>query len=334
MVAEFFADRAGDARAAGSVESCRLAEPAPLAAPEVSVNLAKPVTLAAPAALAAAESELRRAGVPSPAADALQLLATALGVSPGQARVAVALERNLTLEQHQSFRAMLQRRCAREPLQHILGRAAFYNIELEVGEGVFTPRPETEQLLECALNALANVTAPRVLDLCTGSGAIGLGVAANRAGAKVFGVEQDPCAAAYARRNAERLRCTNFSLITADIAELTRTAPELFAPGSFDAVLSNPPYIPQRDIPADPEVTEYDPPAALYSGADGLDLIRVIVPLAAQLVRAGGLVAIEHTEQQGAQVCELLRQSGFERAATMPDLAGRARFSVAFSSQA
>ncbi len=267
--------------------------------------------------LSAAAARLAAAGVASPRVDAELLLAHVLGVPRGR----LALATDLTATQEADFQALLARRANREPLQYLLGTAAFRYLELAVGPGVFIPRPETELLVDPALSDLRAVAAPLLVDLCAGSGALGLSVAAEVPDARVVLVERDPAALVWLRRNAEG---TSVTVVAADI-----TAPGLLAEldGRVDVVLSNPPYVPAA-TPVGPEVAQ-DPPQAVFAGPDGLDLMPSVSRLAARLLRPRGLLAVEHDDTQGESVPRLLRADGWTQVVDHPDLAGRPRYATA-----
>jgi len=225
----------------------------------------------------------------------------------------------------------VERRAAREPLQHITGRAPFRSLELAVGRGVFVPRPETESVAQVAIDALLAVPspAPRAIDLGTGSGAIAIAMATEVPHAEIFAVENSPRAFTWARQNARELAGANLRLIFADLAELPAELDGSPFDGTFDVVVSNPPYIPLGAIPRDPEVRLHDPEAALYGGGDGLDVVRAISIRAAALLRPGGTLVLEHGELQGSAIRELLAADGWRAAATHRDLLGRDRTTTA-----
>lgn len=262
-----------------------------------------------------ATARLAEAGVPSPRNDAEVLLAHVLGVDRGRLILA-----DVTEEQSAAYDALVARRAAREPLQHILGRAPFGPLDLHVGPGVFVPRPETELLAVWAARQVGRGAA--IVDLCAGSGALGLYLAATVPGARVALVERDPQALEYLRENASG---TGATVLDRDV-----TAPGLDAEieaalgGTVDMVVCNPPYVPDG-APLDVEAA-LDPAAALFSGADGLDLIRALAPLCARLLRAGGAVVIEHDDSNGAGTAELLSRAGFGQVEQHRDLAGRPRY--------
>lgn len=274
-----------------------------------------------------ARSRLTAAGIDGP--DAELLAAWAVGSTLGELRAGVALGRTIGADALARFRAGVTRRASREPLQHITGLAPFRHVELAVGPGVFTPRPETELLVDVVLEHLRRgpAAAGPVLDVGTGSGAVAISIA-RESDARVIAVEQSPAAFVWARRNIRALSPGTL-LLHADARDAAALAAVGVLPGSLAALVSNPPYVPHASVPADHEVRGFDPASALYSGADGLDLIRDLVALAADLVATDGLVAFEHTETQGAAVRELLEHAGFRGAVTRQDLGGRDRVTAA-----
>ncbi len=246
-------------------------------------------------------ARLRQAQVPSADADARRLIEHVTG-----SRMP---DPELSDEQEQTLQELVDQRCRRVPLQHLTGSAGFRYLDMQVGPGVFVPRPETEVLVELALAQ----TFGSAVDLCTGSGAIALSLATETT-ASVTGVEVDPRALEWARRNAKG----RYTLVQADIC-----LEDLSALGPVDLVVSNPPYIPDDMVPRDPEVAQHDPQVALFGGADGLDVVRCVVAQARRLLRPGGRLLIEHGELQGASLRALLE--GFADVRTWPDLTGRPR---------
>jgi release factor glutamine methyltransferase len=271
------------------------------------------------AALAAAVARLEAAGVPSPRFDAEELAALSLAVNRRE------------LWRHdapgEGFAAYVERRAAREPLQHITGRAYFRHLTLEVGPGVFVPRPETEEVAGAAIDAARSVRdstgrAPVVVDLGTGSGAIALAVADEVPAASVLAVEADPAAHTWAARN-----CVGTS-VRLHLGDMADAFPELA--GAVDVVVSNPPYIPLGAHIRDAEVAVHDPAAALWSGADGMDAIRVVEQVAARLLRAGGLAVVEHADVQGQAAPAVFDGAGgWSDIEDHRDLAGRDRYVTA-----
>jgi release factor glutamine methyltransferase len=224
------------------------------------------------------------------------------------------------------------RRAAREPLQHITGCAYFRYLELEVGPGVFVPRPETEVMTGWAIDRLRamDVAEPLVVDLGTGSGAIALAIAQEVPRARVHAVEADPIARAWTERNVKRVAAAapyTDGRVAVHGGDFAAALAEL--DGQADLVVSNPPYIPVgATVP--PEVGEYDPPAALWGGEDGLDAIRSVERVARRLLRPGGLVAVEHGAPQGAAVYWVFPEdAGWRDTRNHKDLARRDRFVTA-----
>lgn len=280
------------------------------------------------AALRAGAARLAAAGVASARVDVELLAAHALGTDRSGVQLA-ALRGDPAPA---GLGALVERRAGREPVQHIVGRAAFRTLELAVGPGVFVPRPETEQVAQVAVDEAAAVAARRpgalvrVVDLCTGSCAIALAVAHEVPVAEVHAVELDGAAHAWAARNvAGQAAGSRVSLVRGDARTALRGLD-----GTVDVVVSNPPYIPPDAVPVDPEV-HADPAVALYGlGPDGLAVPRGIVAAAARLLRPDGLLVMEHADVQGAAVRELVGSTGlFTGVATRQDLAGRDRMVVA-----
>lgn len=271
-------------------------------------------------AIRTAAARLAAAGVPSPRHDAEALVAHVLGMS----RSRLPLVDALSGAQEQAYDEAVTRRAAREPLQHITGRAAFRRLDLAVGPGVFLPRPETEVMVQWCLDHLVGEV---VVDLCAGSGAIALAIAQERPGVTAYAVEREPAAFAWLETNARgsAVRC-----VQADVAAVPTALPQLA--GTVDLVVSNPPYIPLGARPLEREVADHDPGTALWGGPDGLDVVRVVQRVACRLLRRGGLLAVEHADVQGASVPALLRAAGWSGVEDHRDLAGRDRYTTAVRS--
>lgn len=302
-----------------------------VAADRASAPTTSTMSSSVPALLDHAVRVLSAAGVPNPRVDAELLLGHILGLSRGQVQAKAVTDAVLDPEQYLAVIEAVERRAAREPLQHITGRSPFRALELAVGPGVFVPRPETESVAQLAIDALLLVPSPspRAVDLGTGSGAIAISLATEVPHAQVIAVENSPRAFVWARQNARELAGDNLRLIFADLADTPAELDGEPLDGTVDVVVSNPPYIPLGAIPRDPEVRLHDPEVALYGGADGLDVVRAISARAARLLRPGGVLILEHGEQQGGQVRALLEADGWRAAATHPDLIGRDRTTTA-----
>lgn len=269
---------------------------------------------------------LAAAGVTDPDVDTELLIGHVLGLGRGEVQAKVALDAHVDDREAHAIRELVARRATREPLQHITGRAPFRNLSLAVGPGVFVPRPETEQVAQFAIDALhASATPePIAIDLGTGSGAIAIAMATEVPRAKVFAAESSPDAIEWARQNVAESRAGNVELVLGD---LSHAFPEL--EGHADVVISNPPYVPTDAVPRDLEVRLHDPAVALYGGADGLDVVRVVSRTARRLLHPGGTLILEHGEQQGQPIRALLIDDGWRAPATHPDLLGRDRATTA-----
>ena len=279
--------------------------------------------------VALATARLAEAGVDSPRTDAEIIAAHVHNVKRGELHAVPDSEFDAR------YWVDIGRRENREPLQHITGRAYFRYLELDVGEGVFVPRPETEVMTGWAIDRLRemDVAEPVAVDLGTGSGAIALAIAQEVPRASVHAVEGDPLARSWAERNitryvdsytAGRVLLHAGDFVSGDPRDGLRELAPLA--GTVDLVVTNPPYIPLGSIVA-PEVAEYDPPAALWSGADGLDAIRAVERAARWLLRPGGLVAVEHGAPQGAAVFWVFaEEAGWRDTTNHKDLSRRDRF--------
>ncbi|MGP3980951.1 peptide chain release factor N(5)-glutamine methyltransferase [Streptomyces sp. KR80] len=271
------------------------------------------------AEVAQATQRLADAGVPSPRFDAEELAAFVHGVKRGELHLVPDADFDAR------YWEAIARREAREPLQHITGRAFFRYLELQVGPGVFVPRPETESVVGWAIDAVRamDVVEPLIVDLCTGSGAIALALAQEVPRSRVHAVELDEGALKWAGKNVEgsRVQLHHGDARTA-LTELD---------GQVDLVISNPPYIPLTEWEyVAPEARDHDPELALFSGEDGLDTIRGLERAAHRLLRPGGVVVIEHADTQGGQVPWIFTEErGWADAADHPDLNNRPRFATA-----
>lgn len=288
------------------------------------VPSAIPTTMRGMRAMAGAS--LTAAGVPDPEVDSELLIGHVMGLSRGEVQAKVAMDAAISEEDVATITALVARRSAREPLQHITGRAPFRGLELAVGPGVFVPRPETEQVAQFAIDALrvAAEPDPIAVDLGTGSGAIALAMATEVPHSRVFAVEVSEDAHAWAARNVASSGVRNLELRHGDLAD---AFPEL--EGRAAVVISNPPYVPNDAIPRDPEVRLFDPAMALYGGDDGLDVVRRVSATARRLLHAGGTLVLEHGEMQGPAIRALLGADGWRAASTHPDLLGRDRATTA-----
>lgn len=279
---------------------------------------------------------LTEAGVPSPQADAVVLMAHTFGWEPGEVRTRAARDDQWPLDplDHDLLNARVERRMAREPLQHITGVAYFRNLELQVGDGVFIPRPETETVAQAAIDAARAATPDRdghvhVTDLGSGSGAIALAVASEVDNAHVVALEASVGALVYLRINAQAQPASVRNRVRTVLGDARRCLHQF--EGCAHVVVSNPPYIPPDGVPRDVEVRDYDPPEALYGlGSDGLDIPRAIIDEAARLLHIDGTLIMEHGDMQGPALREYAGRSEFwGNIRTEQDLNGRDRYLIA-----
>ncbi|TYP85884.1 peptide chain release factor N(5)-glutamine methyltransferase [Blastococcus xanthinilyticus] len=277
------------------------------------------------ALLTAAVPRLSAAGIESPRVDAELLLAHVLGVPRARLLTLDGVDDDVAAR----FEELLTQRADRVPLQHLTGRAPFRHLELAVGPGVFVPRPETEQLVGWALEQLRGTVAPVVVDLGSGSGAIALSIASEHPGARVTAVERDPGAIEWTRHNAAARAAAGDARVEVLAGDMTDPGLLRELDGDVDLVVSNPPYVPDgARVPR--EVADHDPPLALWGGPDGLDVVRGLLVTAARLLRPGGVLGIEHADQQGRTLPALVRtRREFADVDDHPDLAGRPRFTTA-----
>lgn len=281
-----------------------------------------------------AERVLAAAEVPTPRVDAELLLAHVLDADRSAVAMGILLGRELDEPQAARLEELVARRATRIPLQHLTGTAHFRHLELRVGPGVFIPRPETETVVQVGLDFLATrhpaaqgeglegaqSQSLKLVDLCSGSGAIAAALATEVPGSQVWAVEISGAAIGYTRANCEP---HGVHVVHADAGDLPA---ELGLEGRVDLVISNPPYIPPNAVPRDAEVREHDPQLALYGlGPDGLQVPRAVALQALRLLKPGGLFVMEHAEVQQDSAAALLREAGFTAVRGHLDLSGRPR---------
>jgi len=270
--------------------------------------------------LTSATTRLADAGLDTPRVDAELLLSHVLGVP--RTRLAT-LEGTVHPSAAVALDRLLKRRAGREPLQYLLGRAWFRHVEVAVGPGVFVPRPETELLVDAVWPKLR--AGGCAVDLCSGSGALALALADEVPGLRVLAVEWERDALPWLRRNSSG---SAVEVVEADVTDPFDTAPLAELAGRVDAVVCNPPYVP-LSVEVGPEV-RHDPRPAVFGGPDGLSFMPAVIARAAELLRPGGLVAIEHDDTHEQAVPALLRADGrWQEVADHPDLTGRPRYATA-----
>ena len=259
--------------------------------------------------------------------DAEHLFAYVLGISRMDLHNSVKLDATLkalgdfgVIEE--TFAKLISRRAAHEPLQYLTGTAYFRHLEIEVGPGVLVPRPESELLVDAVLTHIANFDIEgeiSVIDLGAGSGALALAIATEAPRSRVIAVEKSVDAINWLKKNVAKIS-ENVRVVEGDVAEVL--------PGvKCDIVIANPPYIPDsQTLPRD--VAEHEPHIALFGGTTGLEIPKVFIDAAARLLKRGGVLAIEHTEEQGAAIDALLSRE-FVDIALHQDLTGRPRWTSA-----
>lgn len=274
-------------------------------------------------------SWLDERGIEQPRVDAELLIAHALGVK--RLDLYVQFDRPLQEDELARARALIQGRGGRVPVAYLIGAREFYSLPFRVDERVLVPRPETEHLVEAALEALEPLEAPVFADVGTGSGCIAVALLANHAGARAHALDVSAGALEVARANAEQ----NAVLDRVAFHQGDLLAPLAGTPawGTLDAVLSNPPYIRRDDPSVEPDVRQHEPAEALFvPGQDPLAFVRRIADAARTALRPGGFVAFEVGYGSGPEAVELLRALGYADARVIPDLAGIERIATARTS--
>lgn len=232
-------------------------------------------------------------------------------------------ERVVPAQQAQRFAALLARREQGEPVAHLLGRREFWSLELKVSADTLIPRPDTEILVDTCLQCCA-ADMLLAVDLGTGSGAIALALASERPNWQIVAVDRSFAALQIARDNAEQLGAAQLSLLQGDWAAA-------LAPGCWDLVVSNPPYIAPDDPHLNSAELRFEPRSALVANAQGLADLHRIIDQASSLLKPGGLLVLEHGYEQAAAVRQELHQHGFVRVETRRDVAGQERISLGFA---
>ena len=269
------------------------------------------------------KAQIEAAGYSS--VDAEILLAHLLGLTRMELHNPIALERALAEVSDESavvdgYSELVKRRCNHEPVQYLTGTAGFRNLDLAVGPGVLVPRPETEGLVEEVLKHIANLPGPvSVIDLGAGSGAMAISIATEAPNTHVIAVEKSLDAIEWLKQNVA-FYDESIRIVQGDVADVLEGV-------KCDVVVANPPYVPDSQ-PLPKDVADFEPAIALFGGPDGLELPKRFIDSAARLLKAGGLLAIEHTETQGEAIAKLL-SADFNQIALHQDLTGRPRWTSA-----
>ncbi len=258
-----------------------------------------------------------KAGVENAALE-VQILATHI-LSCGRSYLFAHRDENFDDKMLLKAAALIKERCGRRPLQYVIGKANFRGIDIIVDERVLIPRPETEELVEEALRLLSDKRRPKILDLCTGSACIAIAVASERPDALITATEYSPEAFELAKANARPYR--NIEVLPGDLFEALKTPNE-----QFDAILTNPPYIPAGVIKdLKPEVRNFEPAMALDGGDDGLELIKRIINSAPGYIKGGAFMLMETGEDQSEQVLQLVKAAGGLKGEYLMDIHGKKR---------
>lgn len=263
------------------------------------------------------KKELEAAGIEDYVFEAKQIIKHITGFSNSE--ILMNYTNRLTEFQSNNLTAIIKQRALRYPLQYIFGEWAFYGREFYVGPGVLVPRADTETLVEVCLKYLKNFESPAVLDLCAGSGCIGITLALEKADAAVTLVEKFPEAARYAERNIKRHGTDNATLICGDVLNGAANDKE------YELIVSNPPYVPKNEMETVSPEVHYEPETALFGGEDGLDFYRAVITEYKKALKAGGMLAFEVGAGEAAAVEALLEDAGLKEINTEKDLGGICR---------
>ncbi len=230
-------------------------------------------------------------------------------------------EHTLTDQQQNDYQKLIKQRLSGQPVAYLIGRRDFWSLELNICTDVLIPRPDTERLVELALEKIPNHAKWKIADLGTGSGAIALAIASERPNCHIYAVDRSPYALAIARSNAKQLEINNIEFIKGSWLE--QLSGEL-----FDMIVSNPPYIPEKDIHLTQGDVRFEPGSALISGRDGLDDIRIIISTAPSSLKDHGWLLLEHGYDQGDAVRKLLAQGNYKHVTTFQDFGGNDRVTL------
>lgn len=263
------------------------------------------------------KKELEAVGIEDYVFEAKQIIKHITGFSNSE--ILMNYTNRLTEFQSNNLTAIIKQRAIRYPLQYIFGEWAFYGREFFVGPGVLVPRADTETLVEVCLKYLKNSESPTVLDLCAGSGCIGITLALEKADAAVTMVEKFPEAARYAERNIKRHGTDNVTLICGDVLNGAANDKE------YELIVSNPPYVPKNEMETVSPEVHYEPETALFGGEDGLDFYRAVITEYKKALKAGGMLAFEVGAGEAAAVEALLEDAGLKEINTEKDLGGICR---------
>lgn len=260
------------------------------------------------------KDKIKGAGIHSPGLETSLLISKVFGID--KIDIYTHPENEIDLERFRRFEEIIERRMGREPIGYILGETEFYSRKFFVCSDVLIPRPETEKLVEEALNIIANISSPLVIDVGTGSGCIAITIGSERRDSMIIGSDISIDAIWVAKENARRLDVHNIFFVHSDLLNFVKKR-------SVDIVVSNPPYVSETDLCGlEPDIRDFEPIVALYGGEDGLDCIRRVASGAISVLKSGGWCITEIGEDQNKEAMEILRAFGYRDISFSEDLSG------------
>jgi release factor glutamine methyltransferase len=260
------------------------------------------------------KDKIKAAGIGNPALEASLIISKVFGID--KIDIYTQPEIEIDGESIKEFEKIIERRLGREPIGYILGETEFYSRKFSVGSEVLIPRPETERLVEEALDIIGNVSSPLVVDVGTGSGCIAITIGSERSDSMIVASDISFDAILVAKENAERLDVHNITFVHSDFLNFAKER-------SFDAVVSNPPYISETEIcELEPDIRDFEPIVALHGGADGLDCIRRVAAGAMSVLKNGGWCIMEIGATQNKEAMRILGAFGYRDISFSEDLSG------------
>ncbi len=260
------------------------------------------------------KDRIKRAGMENPGLEASLLISKVFGID--RTDIYTRPETEIGLDRLKEFDEIVERRIGREPIAYILGEIEFYSRKFLVGSEVLIPRPETEILAGEVLNIIRNISRPRVIDVGTGSGCIALTIGSERRDSMIIASDLSFDAIMVAKENAKRLDVENVAFVQSDFLDSLKA-------GSFDVVVSNPPYVSEAELSLlDPGIREFEPALALHGGKDGMDCIRRLASDAISVLKSGGWYVTEIGQGQDRAAMEIFRTLGYRDTSFVEDLSG------------
>lgn len=260
------------------------------------------------------KDKIKGAGIDNPGLETSLLISKVFGID--KIDIYAHPETEIDLESLRQFEEIIERRIGREPIGYILGETEFYSRRFFVGSEVLIPRPETEKLVEEALNIIRDISSPRVIDVGTGSGCIAITIGSERSDSMIIASDISFDAILVAKENARRLDVHNISFVHSDFLNFLKER-------SFDIVVSNPPYVSETELCGlEPDIRDFEPIVALRGGEDGLDSIRRVASGAISVLKSGGWCIMEIGGDQNKETTEILRAFGYRDISFSEDLSG------------